>query len=61
MITIVKNGILKCKAAEFEAIDKSIISGYRKSEFGVEALVLKDKIKGRHIIDHASVEDIMQF
>ena len=56
-----KYGILKCKAAEFEAIDKSIISGYRKSEFGVEALVLKDKIKGRHIIDHASVEDIMLF
>jgi ABC-2 type transport system ATP-binding protein len=56
-----KYGILKCRASEFEIIDKSIVAGYRKSKFGVEALVLKDKIKGKHIIDHASIEDIMLF
>lgn len=56
-----KYGVLKCRASEFEIIDKSIVAGYRKSKFGVEALVLKDKIKGKHIIDHASIEDIMLF
>jgi len=59
-------GILKCSIAEFEAIDKEFIKGYRKNSFGVEALVLKNKIavKGRidkAIIDHASIEDIMLY
>lgn len=56
-----KYGILKCSASEFEKIDKSIVQGFRKNNFGVEALVLRNKVSGSHTIDHASIEDIMLF
>lgn len=54
-------GILKCSFDSFENIDKSFVKGFRKNSFGIEALVLKNKIKGNHIIDKASIEDIMLF
>ncbi len=54
-------GILKCSLEDFKNIDKSIIKGYRKNSFGVEALVLKNSFKGKYIIDKASIEDIMLF
>lgn len=53
--------VLKCSNDDFENIDKSIVKGYRKSSYGVEALVIKSKIKGNYIIDKASIEDIMLF
>ncbi|NMC57282.1 MAG: ABC transporter ATP-binding protein [Eubacteriaceae bacterium] len=56
-----KFGILKCSENEFLNIDKSIIKGYRKNNFGVEALVYKDKIKKDYTIDNASIEDIMLY
>lgn len=52
-------GILKCSAEEFENIDKSIVKGVRRNKFGIEALVLKNKISGSFLIDKASIEDIM--
>ena len=54
-------GILKCSLEDFKNIDKSIVKGSRKNSFGVEALVLQDKIKGNYVIDKASIEDIMLF
>lgn len=54
-------GILKCSAEEFENIDKSIVKGVRRNKFGIEALVLKNKISGNFLIDKASIEDIMIF
>lgn len=54
-------GILKCSSEDFKCIDKSFVKGLRKSSFGIEALVLKNKIKGSYIIDKASIEDIMLF
>jgi ABC-2 type transport system ATP-binding protein len=54
-------GILKCRQSEFDALDKSAVKGYRRNDFGVEALVLKDHFGGRGTIDHASIEDIMLF
>lgn len=56
-----KFGILKCSENEFLNIDKSIIKGCRKNNFGVEALVYKDKIKKDYTIDNASIEDIMLY
>jgi ABC-2 type transport system ATP-binding protein len=44
-----------------EKIDKSFVMGMRRNKFGVEALMLKDKIRGSYIIDRASIEDIMIF
>ncbi len=54
-------GILKCSSDEFKNIDKSTIKGSRKNSFGIEALVLKNRLKGKYIIDKASIEDIMLF
>lgn len=56
-----KYGILKCSEEEFKMIDKSIVKGIRKNKFGIEALVLKNKIKGNYLIDKAGIEDIMIF
>ena len=54
-------GILKCTNDEFEKIDKSLIKGYRKNNFGVEALVLKKDFDRDFIIDNASIDDIMVY
>jgi len=54
-------GILKCSAAEYEAIDKELIIGCRKNAFGVEALIKKKSLRGNYTIDPASIEDIMLF
>lgn len=54
-------GILKCSQAELKTIDTKIIKGIRKNKFGVEALVLKNKLKGNYVIDKSSIEDIMIF
>lgn len=54
-------GILKCSYEEFKKIDSCIVKGIRKNKFGIEALVLKNKIKGNYLIDKASIEDIMIF
>lgn len=56
-----KYGILKCSEEEFKMIDNRIVKGIRKNKFGVEALVLKNKIRGNYLIDKASIEDIMIF
>lgn len=56
-----KYGILKCSEEEFKMIDNSMVKGIRKNKFGIEALVLKNKIKGNYLIDKASIEDIMIF
>lgn len=54
-------GILKCSAAEFSAIDRSAVRGYRENSFGVEALVEKSKIGGKHLVERAGIEDIMLY
>jgi len=56
-----KFGVLKCSEKQFAQIDKKIVKGYRKSSFGIEALVEKKAIKTDFIIDKASVEDIMLY
>jgi len=54
-------GILKCSIADYEHIDKNIIIGCRKNQFGVEVLIKKNKLKGNYTVDHANIEDIMLF
>lgn len=54
-------GLLKCTQAEFETLDPAIVKGYRKNSFGVEALVLKKGLAGDHVVDPASIEDIMLY
>lgn len=54
-------GILKCSPKEFEQIEGSIVKGYRKTSFGVEALILKNRFKGSGIVDRATIEEIMLY
>ncbi len=53
--------VVKCSQSEYVAIDKSAVIGARKNSFGVEALVLKNKLNSGFVTDHASVEDIMLY
>lgn len=54
-------GVLKCSEEEFATIDKYSVKGYRKNQFGVEALVVRDKIRTDLLIDKANIEDIMLY
>ncbi|OPJ57723.1 ABC transporter ATP-binding protein [Clostridium oryzae] len=54
-------GILKCSAEELDKINSSAIKGCRKNKFGVEALVLKNELKGNYTVDRVSIEDIMLY
>jgi len=54
-------GILKCTIADFETLEQQYIKGYRKNQFGVEALVLKEHFKKGYLVDPASLEQIMLF
>lgn len=54
-------GLLKCSENELAKIDPSIVKGVRKHQFGVEALVIKDRIQSNYPIDTANLETIMLF
>jgi len=54
-------GILKCSQDELRGIAPDAVKGKRQSAFGVEALVLRDKVKGDYLIDPASIEEIMVY
>lgn len=56
-----KYGMLKCSEKEFAEIDSSAVIGCRKSSFGVEALVLRDRVEAGLIVDPATIEDIMLY
>jgi len=42
-------------------VSTEAIKGIRKNKFGIEALVLKNEISVRHVVDRANIEDIMLF
>jgi len=54
-------GILKCSEEELKEVLPEAIKGIRKNKFGIEALVLKNEISVRHVVDRANIEDIMLF
>jgi ABC-2 type transport system ATP-binding protein len=54
-------GVLKCSVDQFKQLDKQQVIGYRENKFGVEALVLKEKIDHQYVVDRASIEDIMLY
>ncbi len=54
-------GILKCSDEELKKIDSKIVKGIRRNKFGVEALILKNKLRGSYVVDKANIEDIMLF
>lgn len=58
-----KYGIIKCGAAQFDAIDKKDIIAYRKQDYEWEVLVAdKDKAQRKYskaVIDPATIDEIM--
>ncbi|MDF2540670.1 MAG: transporter related [Herbinix sp.] len=54
-------GVLKCSHGDFEKIDRNHVISYRKNQFGIEALIKRQKLLGKYIIDQASIEDIMLY
>lgn len=60
-----EHGLLKCKASQFDKVDKKDIIAYRKSDFGYD--VLTDNIKECKTkypditVDKVNIEDIMLF
>ncbi|MEG0145066.1 MAG: ABC transporter ATP-binding protein [Clostridia bacterium] len=56
-----KYACLKCGKADFEALEPSAVVGYRASAYGVEALVLREKVPARLPLDKATMEDIMLY
>lgn len=54
-------GILKCSDSDFTHVPKDGVIGYRKNQFGIEALVKKRLVSNQFIIDPATIEDIMLF
>lgn len=54
-------GVLKCTAAQFEQLDKELIHGFRKNQFGVEVLVDREKMPRGAVIDPVRIDDIMLF
>lgn len=53
--------ILKCSKDDFENVDSDCIVGLRKSPYGVEALVLKEKINPVFNLEKPTIEDIIVF
>lgn len=53
--------ILKCLKDDFEDVDPDCIVGMRKSPYGVEALVLKEKINSVFNLEKPTIEDIIVF
>ena len=53
--------LVKCSPEEFQAIDSSAVRGYRKNSFGVEALVVKELVRGDYVMDPAGIEEIMLY
>lgn len=56
-----KYGLLKCSEEDLKYLDEQDIISYRRNQFSIEALVIKDKIPKELIIDNATVEDIMLY
>jgi ABC-2 type transport system ATP-binding protein len=50
---------LKCSKEVFESISSDAVKGKRIGEYGVEALVLRDKIPSGIPLNRASIEDII--
>lgn len=53
--------ILKCSNAEFDDVDRDAIKGLRRTDYGVEALVIKDMVNPAFKLEKPNIEDIIVF
>ena len=54
-------GMMKCTQSQFEELDKSAVLGWRKNQFGVDALVDRRRIGDSRLIERTNIEDIMLY
>lgn len=54
-------GVLKCTSKVFEEINKKAVIAYRKNEFGIDALVYRNQLKGNYTIEKPFIDDIMLY
>lgn len=54
-------GLLRCGAGAFEGLDKSLVAGSRRHEFGVEALVRRTRETEALGLEPAGLEEIVLF
>ena len=54
-------GILHCTESQWQALDPTLVHGFRKNNFGMEVLVRRDLLQGDYVVDPASIEEIMIF
>ena len=56
-----KYGVLKCTAEQFAELDPSSVVAYHRGEFGMSALVLREKYRGEQDLETANIEDVMLY
>ncbi|MFB0919282.1 MAG: ABC transporter ATP-binding protein [Oscillospiraceae bacterium] len=56
-----KYGVARMSRADFEALPKEAVKGKKVTNYGVEALVLKDAVPDALPLERAGVEDIILF
>ncbi len=56
-----KYALVKCGTADFARIDPAAVVGQRRSQYGVEALVLRGSMPDGFVLERAGVEDIMLY
>lgn len=56
-----KYAILKCSEEDLEAIPEDAVKGKKKNQFGVEALVEKEKVNSSFLTEKPSLEEIMLY
>lgn len=60
-VLLAKYAVAKCTLSQYEALRPETVIGARKNSFGVEALVLRDKLPRDIVADPATIEDIMLY
>jgi len=60
-VLLEKYGIIRLPKAEFEAVPPEAVKGKKVTNFGVEALILRDKVSGAFSPERPSIEDIILF
>lgn len=54
-------GLLHCTMEQLEELPPEAVTGYRKSDFGVTALVKRYRIPGSYTVENATLDDIMLY
>ena len=53
--------LIQCDESTFGSIDKSNVLGYRKTEYGINAVVKTDSVKGEVNVSPLSIEDLFVY